>query len=75
MQIPEVQKCDALRYPDVHVENHGTLFLFHVLTDAGASWVGANISDPTFWGQAVVVEHRYAEDLANGMIESGLRVI
>jgi hypothetical protein len=62
--------------PDVTVRNEGTLFLFQPLTNAAKEWIDENVSDEAIWyGRSLVVEHRYAEDVALGMIESGLRVV
>lgn len=65
------------RYPDIKVENHGSIFLFHPLTDRGAQWIGENVDteNAQFHGQALAIEHRYAAELSTGMIKSGLRVI
>ena len=60
---------------DVKVENHGTLFLFRLLTDAARDWVEAHVDPEAQWfGGALVVEHRYARDLAQGMLDDGLAV-
>jgi len=59
--------------PDISIENHGTLFLFRMNTPAAAEWVSQNVQeDAQFFGDALVVEHRYAQDLAAGMSEAGL---
>jgi hypothetical protein len=59
--------------PDFSVENHASIFLFRMNTPAAAEWVSENVqSDAQFFGDALVVEHRYAQDLAEGMAESGL---
>ncbi len=58
---------------DISIENHGTIFLFRLNTPAAAEWVSENVqSDAQFFGDALVVEHRYAQDLAAGMSEAGL---
>lgn len=60
---------------DVQVENHGSIFLFRILTDAAQSWVDENVSEEAQWmGNGLAVEHRYAEDLAQGMLNAGLNV-
>jgi hypothetical protein len=60
---------------DVHVVNHGSLYLFHLLTARAEQWVTENVSeDATRFGNALVVEHRYAQDLAEGMFAAGLGV-
>ena len=59
--------------PDISIENHGTIFLFRPNTPAAAEWVSHNVQeDAQFFGDALVVEHRYAADLAVGMREDGL---
>ena len=60
---------------DVRVRNEGTLFLFDLLTDAADDWVKMNVSDESqMYGGALVVEHRYARDIAAGMQSDGLVV-
>ena len=61
---------------DVTVDNEGTIFLFHLLTEAAELWVAENTTgdETTFFGNALVVEHRYASDLAYGMHRDGLVV-
>ena len=62
--------------PDVKVtrENNG-LFLFHLETEEAEEWVEEHVSEEvSFWGKALVVEGRYAQDLANGMLSDGLDV-
>jgi hypothetical protein len=63
-------------HADVRVENHSSVFLFVPLSEAADDWIRNNLQDDAqFWGNALVVEHRYARDLAAGMIEHGLVVI
>lgn len=60
---------------DFSVENHGTLFLFRLHTEAAREWVEGRVpEDAQFFGGALVVEHRYAPALAEGMLEDGLAV-
>ena len=59
--------------PDISIENHGTIFLFRLNTSAAAEWVSQNVQeDAQFFGDALVVEHRYARDVAAGMLADGL---
>jgi hypothetical protein len=61
--------------PDVVVENHGTLFTFELRTEQARKWVREHVQDDAmFWGGALVCEHRFAHDLAEGMIGDGLVV-
>lgn len=55
--------------PDVYVENHGSLFLFHLETEEAVMWVEANVGEVEL---PLAVEHRYAYDLAQGMLDAGL---
>jgi hypothetical protein len=59
--------------PDVLVANVGTLFTFCPLTDKAKEWIEENVQDDAQWfGHALVVEHRYAWGLAEGMKDAGL---
>lgn len=60
---------------DVKVENHGSIFLFQPLSEAAREWIGEHVpEDATWFGGALVVEHRYASDLAQGMVDDDLEV-
>ena len=59
--------------PDVLVNNVGTLYTFCPLTLRAKEWIDDNIQDDAQWfGHALIVEHRYAWGLAQGMKDSGL---
>jgi hypothetical protein len=59
--------------PDVSIENCGTLFLFRAETQLGREWINDHVpADATYWAGQLVVEHRYAYDLAQGMAADGL---
>lgn len=60
--------------PDFTIENHGTLFLFTPLTPAAREWINENVEEPRFWGNALVVEHRYARPLGNAIFIDGLEI-
>lgn len=58
---------------DVDVRNEGSVFLFHLNTEAAKDWVAENVSgESMYFGDALVVEPRYAGDLAAGMINDCL---
>jgi hypothetical protein len=60
---------------DVTVDNHGSIVLFHLHTDAARAWVSEHVSDEAqFFGGALVVEPRYVENLIEGMTSDGLEV-
>jgi hypothetical protein len=55
--------------------NHFTLFLFRLNTEKASDWVADNVQpDAQFFGDALVVEPRYARELASGMLADGLEV-
>jgi hypothetical protein len=59
---------------DVLVHNEGTVFLFNPLTARAKEWIDNNVqSEPWQWfGTTLVVEHRFAWALAQGMKDEGL---
>lgn len=61
---------------DVHVENHGSIFLFFPQTDAAVRWIAENVEDYVSVEQGpLVVEHRFAHAIAEGMVVDGLEVV
>jgi len=59
--------------PDVLVRNEGTVFLFCPLTSQGKEWIDEHVQPDALWfGSALVVEHRFAWGLAQGMKDAGL---
>jgi hypothetical protein len=61
--------------PDLTIQNEGSIFLLRASTDAGRTWIEANIPDDAqTFGGAVVVEHRYIADITQGAINDGLEV-
>lgn len=60
--------------PDVKISNHGTVFAFELLTGPAYDWVTEHCADPHFVGHTLVVEHRFARDLAQAILDAGLEV-
>jgi hypothetical protein len=59
--------------PDVLVNNVGTLYTFCPLTLRAKEWIDEHVQDDAQWfGHALIVEHRYAWGLAQGMKDDGL---
>ncbi len=60
--------------PDVLVRNEGTVFLFCPLTERAKNWLEENVeTEPWQWfGTVLVVEHRFAWGLGQGMQDAGL---
>jgi hypothetical protein len=60
---------------DLSIQNEGSIFLLRGLTDAGKAWIASNIPDDAqSFGGAIVVEHRYIGDIAQGAVNDGLEV-
>lgn len=60
---------------DALLENHGTTWLVRPLTQVASDWIEGNVQeDAQFFGNALVVEHRFVGDLAEGMRADGLGV-
>ncbi len=61
--------------PDVLVCNEGTVFLFCPLTSRAKAWIDEYVQPDAQWfGNTLVVEHRYAWGLAQGMKDAGLEL-
>jgi len=66
---------DSAATPDVELKDHGSLFELRPITRDGELWVEDNVAaDAMKWAGATVVEHRYASDILDGMLASGLTV-
>ena len=61
--------------PDFHCENHGSLFLLFPLTASAHSWIEEHLPEDVQWfGNAVVIEHRYVWTILDGIQNAGLAV-
>ena len=60
--------------PDVLVENAGTVFTFCPVTNRAKEWFDENVETESWqwFGHALVVEHRFALGLAQGLRDAGL---
>jgi hypothetical protein len=62
---------------DLIFEGHGTLVLVHPDSQKGRDWLDEHCGEGearTYFGDALVVEHRYAADLARVATSEGLMV-
>lgn len=60
---------------DLRFVSHGTFVLMHPLTTKGRKWASAKIRDDAMrLGDAVAIEHRFAEDIIEGAQRDGMRV-
>lgn len=62
--------------PDVEVNDCGSVVMFAPMTAEAQQWVDTNVGLESWqWlGGAFAVEHRYADDLIEGMLNDGLVV-
>ena len=61
--------------PDFRCENHGSLFLLFPLTESAQSWIEERLpSDAQWFGNGVVIEHRYIWPILEGIQNDGLVV-
>jgi hypothetical protein len=59
--------------PDFRCENHGSLFLLFSLTQHAHSWIEECLPEDAQWfGNAVVIEHRYIWTILDGIQDAGL---
>ena len=60
---------------DVETRNEGSICLFSPLTPDAHNWFAAHVGDEAQWfSSSLVVEWRYAERIAQGLINDGLTV-
>ncbi len=60
---------------DVQVENHGTIFLVRPLSQRANAWIGEHVAeDALFFGGALVVEHRYIQEIVAALVDEGMQV-
>jgi len=64
-------------FPDVIVDNQGTIVLLRPQTDEAMAWIEENIGRGNgyqpYW-PTVLVEHRFADGIIEGMVGDGLQV-
>ena len=60
--------------PDIRFEDHGTIWLIRGKTSAGEEWLAENVQAETFFGGAIVAEHRFVSDIIAGAQAEGLVV-
>ncbi|MCH8978023.1 MAG: hypothetical protein IH945_02115 [Armatimonadetes bacterium] len=63
------------RTADIAVENHGSIFTFAGLTDAGRGWLAENVDARGEAGYPIYCEHRFAYGIAEGAQSDGLTLV
>lgn len=64
---------------DVVAEDHGSLWILRPVSADASAWIEENVDQknavsPLWWGDGLVVEPRYVEDILDGMIGSGFAI-
>lgn len=59
---------------DFGITDHGSIWLIRPLTEAAQEWVDENVAVESWFGTAFAVEHRYAVDIVNGIVEAGFKL-
>jgi hypothetical protein len=60
--------------PDFIVQDHGSVVLVHPQNQAAKDWIKENVDDPQYFGEALVVEPRYLDNLTLGIVRDGLEL-
>ena len=61
--------------PDVEIRFESTICLFEPHTRRGKTWIKSHVApDAQWWGRSLVVEHRYAKEIARAMKSAGLKL-
>ena len=62
-------------FGDATINNCGSLFQITPHTQAAKDWLRENVQADGMWlGNSLCVEHRFISDLAQGMLDAGLKV-
>ena len=60
---------------DFLIPDEGSIFLLYPQSADADSWINQHISeDATWFGSALVIGHRYVEDILRSIVAEGLRV-
>ena len=66
-------QCRSNVTTDFNVVDEGTIFLLQPIKAAAQDWVDAHIpANARYFGSAVVIEHRFIEDILHGITNDGL---
>ena len=69
-------KAHKSDFADFSFVSEGTITLITPLTAEARSWLRDRVdSEATYWGQALVVEPRYAEPILEGIVADGYEIV
>ena len=67
--VPAIDHCDFL------LRDEGTIFFLYPQSSEADSWINQHILENATWfGSALVIGHRYIEDILGGIVAEGLGV-
>ena len=62
----------SLRPLPFELDDHGTISLLYPLTEQAAQWLrNVTSEEAQFWGDALVIEHRYVESFLEASLQDG----
>jgi hypothetical protein len=52
-----------------------TLYVLRPITNEAKDWIKSYVNAPGYmkWGDAILVEHRFVDDIVGGMLNAGLK--
>ena len=58
---------------DFSLQYHGSISILYPYTDAAKDWIDQNLGDDIIkWGNGIVIEHPYVDNIVLGIIADGL---
>jgi hypothetical protein len=61
--------------PDFAWTHHGSVIILTALSEAGQNWITEHLPDDApSWGGGIVIEPRFFDDIADGIINDGLEL-
>ena len=75
MQYDAYKTAGSSPPPDFWLSRQSTVFLLEQLTDAARAWADKHIAaNALHFGAAIVIEHRFIDNILAGMRDTDLRV-
>ena len=74
-QLAQNPPTDTPYSPDFALSHHGTISLFHPLTNRAADWLQLHCpcdGEHQYLGKALAIEHRFVSDIVQHAIDDGL---
>lgn len=60
---------------DFNLTDHGSIVVLRPMNDEAREWIDFNVDPDAQWfGRGVVIEHRYVNDIVEGIVSDGLTI-